>query len=106
MLTHDALHPGEKLYLREALAAYGVEIDHVRIWQAVSKLKRRHRLIVEGEPREPGYRVVDWLWTARRTRSSVAAAVALPADSEREMGNRSAGETAEPTLFQAQSCTE
>jgi hypothetical protein len=71
MLTHDALHPGEKLYLREALAEHGVEVDHVRLWQAVGKLKRRHRLIVEGEPREPGYRVVDWLWTARRTRSSV-----------------------------------
>ena len=25
MLTHDALHPGEPLYLREALAAHGIE---------------------------------------------------------------------------------
>ena len=25
MLTHDALHPGERLYVREALAAHGVE---------------------------------------------------------------------------------
>lgn len=71
MLTHDALHPGETLYLREALAAYGVEVDHVKVWQVVSKLKRRHRLIITGEPRQPGYAVEDWLWTARRTRSSV-----------------------------------
>lgn len=72
MLTHDALHPGEPLYLREALAAYGVEVDHVKVWQVVSKLKRRHRLIITGEPRQPGYAVEDWLWTARRTRSSVS----------------------------------
>jgi hypothetical protein len=24
-----------------------------------------------GEPREPGYRVEDWTWEARRVRSSV-----------------------------------
>ena len=29
MLIHDALHPGQPLYLREALAAHGVEADHV-----------------------------------------------------------------------------
>ena len=28
MLTHDALHPGEPLYLREVLAALWVEADH------------------------------------------------------------------------------
>ena len=38
-LTHDALHPGEPLYLREALAAHGVEADHVKIWQTVGKLQ-------------------------------------------------------------------
>jgi len=70
-LTHDALHPGEPLYLREALGAHGVDADHVKIWQTVSKLRRRHRLMMTGEPREPGYRVVDWLWEARRVRSSV-----------------------------------
>ena len=43
-LTHDALHPGEPLYLREALAAHGVEADHVKIWQTVGKLRRRHGL--------------------------------------------------------------
>ena len=42
MLTHDALHPGEPLYLREALAAHGVEADHVKVWQTVGKLRRRH----------------------------------------------------------------
>lgn len=72
MLTHEALHPGEPLYIREALTAYGVEVDHVKVWQVVSKLKRRHRLIITGEPRQPGYAVEDWLWTARRTRSSVS----------------------------------
>jgi hypothetical protein len=60
MLTHDALHPGEPLYLREALSVYGVEVDHVKIWQTVSKLRRRHGLVMRGEPREPGYAVEDW----------------------------------------------
>ncbi|HEY5113689.1 MAG TPA: hypothetical protein VIJ45_06220 [Coriobacteriia bacterium] len=71
MLTHDALHPGEPLYVREALAAYGVEVDHVKVWQTVGKLRRRHRLILAGEPRKPGYAVEDWTWEARRVRSSV-----------------------------------
>lgn len=46
MLTHDALHPGEPFYLREALAAHGVEADHVKIWQTVGKLRRRHGLVM------------------------------------------------------------
>ena len=70
-LTHDALHPGEPLYLREALAAHGVEADHVKIWQTVGKLRRRHGLVMTGEPREPGYRVEDWVWEAKRVRSTV-----------------------------------
>ena len=36
MLTHDALHPGEPLYLREALAAHGVEADHVEWLRVVA----------------------------------------------------------------------
>ena len=71
MLTHDALHPGEPLYLREALSAHGVEADHVKVWQTVGKLRRRHGLVMSGEPRQPGYRVVDWTWVAKRVRSSV-----------------------------------
>ena len=70
-LTHDALHPGEPLYLREALAAHGVDADHVKIWQTVGKLRRRHGLVMTGEPREPGYRVEDWVWEAKRVRSTV-----------------------------------
>lgn len=71
MLTHDALHPGEPLYLREALAAHGVEADHVKVWQTVGKLRRRHGLVMNGKPREPGYRVRDWTWEAKRARSSL-----------------------------------
>ena len=71
MLTHDALHRGEPLYLREALAAHGVDVDHVKIWQTVGKLRRRHGLMLRGEAREPGYSVEDWRWEARRVRSSV-----------------------------------
>jgi len=67
---HDALHPGEPLYLREALAAHGVEADHVNVWQTVGKLRRRHGLVMSGEPREPGYRVEDWTREARRVLSS------------------------------------
>ncbi len=71
MLAHDALHPGEPLYLREALAAHGVDADHVKIWQTVGKLRRRHGLVMSGEPRAPGYRVEEWTWEARRVRSSL-----------------------------------
>jgi hypothetical protein len=71
MLTHDALHPGEPLYLRQALAAHGVDVDHVKIWQVVGKLERRHGLVLRGKPREPGYAVEDWTWEARRVRSTL-----------------------------------
>jgi hypothetical protein len=57
--------------LREALAAHGVEADHLKVWQTVGKLRRRHGLVMSGQPREPGYRVVDWKWEARRVRSTV-----------------------------------
>ena len=63
---HDALHLGEPLCLREALAAHGVEVDHVKIRQPVGKLRRRHGLVMSGEPREPGYRVRDCTWKAKR----------------------------------------
>ena len=54
-----------------ALAAYGVEADHVKIWHTVGKLRRRHGLVMSSEPREPGYRVEGWTWEARRVRSLV-----------------------------------
>lgn len=65
-LAHDALRPGESLHLRKALAAHGVDADHVKVWQTVGKLRRRRGLVMSGEPREPGYRVVDRLWEAKR----------------------------------------
>jgi hypothetical protein len=43
----------------------------VKVWQTVGKLRRRHGLAMSGEPREPGYRVEDWSWEARRVRGSV-----------------------------------
>ena len=67
VLTQDPLRPErEPLYLREALATHDVETDHVKVWQSVGKLRRRHGLVMSGEPREPGYRVEDWTWEARR----------------------------------------
>ena len=45
--------------------------DHVKVWQTVGKLRRRHGLVMSGEPREPGYRGVDWQWEAKRVRSTV-----------------------------------
>jgi hypothetical protein len=71
MLTRDAPRPGRPLYLREALATYGVEVDHVKILQVVGKLRRRHGLVLTGEPGQPGYAVQDWKWEARRVRSLV-----------------------------------
>lgn len=51
--THDALHLGEPLYVREALATRGADADHVKVRQTVGKLRRRHGLVMSGEPREP-----------------------------------------------------
>jgi integrase len=48
-LTHDALHPGEPLYLREALAVHGVEAAHVTVPQTVGNLRRRHGPVGLGE---------------------------------------------------------
>jgi len=55
----------------EELAAHGVEADHVSIWQTVGKLRRRHGLLMSGEPWEPGYRVEGLTWEAKRVRSTV-----------------------------------
>jgi hypothetical protein len=57
--------------LWDALGLAGVEADHVKVWQTVGKLRRRHGLVMSGAPREPGYRVEDWTREARRVRSSV-----------------------------------
>ena len=57
---------GKPVSVSETPAAHGVEADHVKVWQTVGKLRRRHELVMSGEPREPGYRVVDWLWEAKR----------------------------------------
>jgi hypothetical protein len=46
-------------------AAHGVATDHVKVWQTVGKLRRRHGLVMSGGSREPGYRVVDREWEAR-----------------------------------------
>ena len=71
-LTYDALRPGEPLCLRETLAAHGFAADHVKIWQTVGKLRRRHGLVMSGKPREPGesrqagYTVTTWGYVSRR----------------------------------------
>jgi hypothetical protein len=36
------------------------DVNHVKVWQTVGKLRRRRGLVMSGEPREPGYRVEDW----------------------------------------------
>jgi hypothetical protein len=56
---------------RDSLASAVTDVDHVRVWQTVGKLRRRRGLVMSGEPREPGYRVEDWMREARRVLSSV-----------------------------------
>ena len=43
----------------------------MKIWETVGKLRRRHGLLMSGDPREPGYRVEGWTWEAKRVRSTV-----------------------------------
>jgi hypothetical protein len=54
---------------RDSLASAVTDIDHVKVWQTMGKRRRRH--VMTGEPREPGYRVEDWTWEAKRVRSTV-----------------------------------
>jgi hypothetical protein len=56
---------------RDSLASAVTDVDHVRVWQTVGKLRRRRGLVMSGEPREPGYRGEDWMREARRVLSSV-----------------------------------
>ena len=56
---------------RAALASAVPEVGHVKVWQTVGKLRRRHGLVVSGESQEAGYRVEDWTWEAKRVRSSM-----------------------------------
>jgi len=58
-------------------------LRNVKVWQTVDQLRRRQGLVMSGEPREPGYRVVDWPWEARRVRSSVGRAEAAGERRER-----------------------
>ena len=93
MLVHDALHPGEKLYLREALAELGVEADHITIMLAARKLRRRHGLRLSGEPREPGYHVERWY--VEHWRSRVAHRVAHPVATDCDVDARAASTQAQ-----------
>jgi len=49
----------------------------VKVWQTGGELRRRYGLVLREGPREPGeareagHGVEDWLWEARRVRSSV-----------------------------------
>jgi len=71
ILIHDALHRGEPVQTRDALAAYEVELDHVQIWTYINKLRRRHGFVLTGEPRKAGYALEDWTWDLRRKHSSL-----------------------------------
>ena len=65
--------------LRPLLGECGVSLGGVvKVWQTVGKLRRRHGLVMSGEPREPGCRIMDWLEGAehseRRVRQQVSPA--------------------------------
>ncbi len=66
MLTHDALHPGQPLYLRAALAAHGVEANHVK----VCRLSESYVGGTGSWERGPGCRGRDSMWEARPVTSS------------------------------------
>ena len=48
-----------------------VAVDQVRVWQIADELRCRHGLVTSGQTWEPGYRVEDWRWEAKRVRSSL-----------------------------------
>ena len=70
-LTHDALHPGEPLQLRESLAAHDVEVDRFEAHRIVNRLRHRHGLEIIGEPPDPGYAIVDWAYEVSRRQSEL-----------------------------------
>lgn len=74
LLLGRALEPGRRVHLRAELAERGIEADHVDIFQAVQKLRRRHRMRIDAEERQPGYRLESWPYRFTRRRGPAARA--------------------------------
>jgi hypothetical protein len=73
LFTARALEPERRVHLRAELADQGIETDHVEIFQAVQKLRRRG-LAIEADERQPGHRLIGWSHRFRRLRGPTARA--------------------------------
>lgn len=69
LLIWRGLKPGRQCHLRRELARLGVDADHLDIFAAVMKLRRRYSWQVDAEERRPGYRLDAWPYRWRRQRS-------------------------------------
>jgi aryl carrier-like protein len=65
LLLARALEPERRVHLRAELAERGVETDHVEVYQAVQKLRRRG-MTIDADEREPGHRLVTWTHRFKR----------------------------------------
>lgn len=65
LFTARALEPERRVHLRAELADQGIEADHVDVFQAVQKLRRRG-MTIEADERQPGHRLVGWSFRFRR----------------------------------------
>lgn len=65
LLTARATDPERRVHLRAELAGQGIEADHVDVFQAVQKLRRRG-MTIEADERQPGHRLVGWSFRFRR----------------------------------------
>lgn len=65
LFTCRATKPECRVHLRDELAGMGIAADHVDLFQAVQKLRRRG-LKIEADERRPGYRLISWSHRFRR----------------------------------------
>ncbi len=69
LLIARGLHPGRRVHIRRQLRRLGVEADHVDIFQACQKLRRRYGWDIGADERQPGHVLRDWPYRFRRERS-------------------------------------
>lgn len=68
LLIARALRPRRRVHIRRELRSIGVEADHVDIFQAIQKLRRRYAMTIDADERQPGHQLQRWPYRFNRYR--------------------------------------
>ena len=68
LLQWRALHRGERVHLRQELEGLGVDADHIDIYTACQKLRRRYRWQIAADERIAGHELTAWPYQFSRQR--------------------------------------